>query len=230
MARYLRAAQRRHPHPHQAIEQPCGSARPDLASRLRFGGHHAHLDHARLVVADGAHLAELQRAQQHRLHVQRQLADLVEEERAAVGALEGAAPRVDGATEGAAPVAEELAGHQLARDGAAVDDHERPGGHGRAFVERARHQLLADAGLALDQHRGQRPFESGEDTEEAADGERGADDVAVDRPLELRHLRERVVVGLDGHGDRADLDAPAEREHHLLDALAVGVGAVPAAE
>jgi len=42
---------------------------------------------------DDLHLAHFERAQHRGLHVERQLADLVEEQRAAVGALEGAAAR-----------------------------------------------------------------------------------------------------------------------------------------
>ena len=57
--------------------------------------HHAHVDLDRLGAADALELALLQHAQQLDLHVERQVADLVEEQRAAVGQLEaarGAAP------------------------------------------------------------------------------------------------------------------------------------------
>ena len=57
--------------------------------------------------------------------VERQLADLVEEERAAVGALERARRVAIGAGERAAHVAEQLALEQARRDRAAVDDDER---------------------------------------------------------------------------------------------------------
>ena len=54
------------------------------------GGDDAHVDPAIDLAADAPDLAALERAQEPRLQVERQLADLVEEQRAAVGALEGA--------------------------------------------------------------------------------------------------------------------------------------------
>ena len=55
-------------------------------------GDDAHVDLDRLAAADPLELALLQDAQQLDLHVQRELADLVEEQRAAVGQLEPAQP------------------------------------------------------------------------------------------------------------------------------------------
>ena len=57
------------------------------------GGDHAHVDAARRRAADAQHLALLQHAQQLGLEVGADLADLVEEQRAAVGALEAAGAR-----------------------------------------------------------------------------------------------------------------------------------------
>src|SRR5208282_2662024 len=85
--------------------------------------------------------------------VQRKLANLVEEQRAAVGDLELAGPRRDRAREGALHVAEELTLDEVLGDGAAVDDDERPGGAVRAPVDLAGDELLAGAGLAGDEHR-----------------------------------------------------------------------------
>ena len=59
-------------------------------------------------LADRPHLALLERAQELRLQIERQLADLVEEQRAAVGLLDEAALGVERAGEGAAHVAEQL--------------------------------------------------------------------------------------------------------------------------
>ena len=70
-------------------------------------------------------LAVLQRAQHLGLRGEVHVADLVEEERAAVGLLEEAALARLGAGERAALVAEELALDQLARDRGAVDLDER---------------------------------------------------------------------------------------------------------
>ena len=54
------------------------------------GGDEPHVDADRLDAADALELALLQRAQELHLHLDRDLADLVEEERAAVGELEAA--------------------------------------------------------------------------------------------------------------------------------------------
>ena len=123
-------AQRRHRQrrrPRGGSRDLRGSGRASTSSsRSRLvADDDAHVDGDRLGAADAAHLARLERAQELRLQLERQLADLVEEERAAVGALEGAGDAGDGAGEGAALVAEELALDQRRRHGAAVDDDER---------------------------------------------------------------------------------------------------------
>ena len=69
----------------------------------------AHVDLDRLVAAHALELALLQHAQELDLHLQRQVADLVEEQRAAVGELEAALPPRHGAGERALLVAEQLA-------------------------------------------------------------------------------------------------------------------------
>src|SRR6185503_4274614 len=84
------------------------------------------VDLDRLGAADPADFLALEHAQQLRLHVERQLADLVEEHRAAVRALERARVRAGRAGERAALVAEQLALDQVRWDRAAVEDDERP--------------------------------------------------------------------------------------------------------
>ena len=103
--------------------------------------------------ADRPHRPFLDRAQQLRLHRQRQVADLVEEERAAVGRLEEAFAVVVGAGERALAVAEELGLEQLLGNRAAVDRHERHRAAHAHFMDGARDQLLAGARLAGDEHR-----------------------------------------------------------------------------
>src|SRR5437660_294922 len=76
------------------------------------------------VVADAVGLAVLQRLEQLGLERHRHLADLVEEEGAAVGQLELARLGARRAGEGAALVAEQLALEQLAGQRGAVDLHE----------------------------------------------------------------------------------------------------------
>ena len=98
----------------------------------------------------------LQRAQELDLHLDRDLADLVEEQRAAVGELEAARLGADRAGEGALLVAEQLGLHQRLGDGGAVDLDERPVLRGELLVQRLGDQLLAGARLAGDEHRRRR--------------------------------------------------------------------------
>ena len=81
------------------------------------------------------------------------VADLVEEERAAVALLELADPLAVGPGERALLVAEQLALQQALRDGRAVDRQERLVGPLAVLVDGPGDQLLAGAALAEDQHR-----------------------------------------------------------------------------
>ena len=126
----------------------------------------------RLPAAERRHHAVLQHAQQPRLEQQRHIADLVEEQRAALGLAD--APRgalLARAGEGAALIAEQLRFDQVLRQRSAVDRDERLVRARAAEVRRAREDLLADARLALQQQ-----------------GDRLAQHLssAVDRGLELR--------------------------------------------
>jgi hypothetical protein len=112
-----------------------------------------HVDRTRHVAADGTNASRLERPEQLGLQFEGQLADLVEEERAAVGLFEHAAPIGYGAAEGTADMAKELALEEVGWDGPAVDRHERPSAAPRERVHRLRDHLLARAGLALEEHR-----------------------------------------------------------------------------
>ena len=103
--------------------------------------------------ADRIDLAFLDRAQELDLRGQRQFADLVEEQRAAGGFDELAGMALGRAGERALLVAEQDRLDEVVGDGAAVDRDERLGAALAGAVDGARDQLLADAGLALDQHR-----------------------------------------------------------------------------
>ena len=89
-------AQRRHVHAHDGepvVEILAEALRGDLGAQVAVRrGDDAHGDLAVARAAHGAHGALVERAQQRRLHLGRQLADLVEEQRAAVGLLERARP------------------------------------------------------------------------------------------------------------------------------------------
>ena len=82
--------------------------------------------------ADALHLAALDRAEELGLERRLELADLVEEERAAVGLLEDAAVLRQRSGEGAALVAEERRLEKRRRDRGAVEDDERAPARGLA--------------------------------------------------------------------------------------------------
>ena len=88
----------------------------------------ADVDAERVVLADAADLARLEEPEQLDLHALVELADLVEEERAAVGDLEEPLAVGVGAGEGPLAVAEELALDEVLGQGAAVDRDERLAG------------------------------------------------------------------------------------------------------
>ena len=80
----------------------------------------------RLRIADALERALLQHAQQLRLELERDLADLVEEQRALAGELEAAGAVGDRAGERALDVPEQLALEHAGRERGAVDRDERP--------------------------------------------------------------------------------------------------------
>ena len=80
------------------------------------------------------------------------LADLVQEERPAVGLLEAAGARALGSGEGTGLVAEELALDQAFGDRAAVDGYELLGAPARLGVDGAGGDLLAGPALAEEEH------------------------------------------------------------------------------
>src|SRR5262245_17806710 len=131
-------------------EKPGADPRLQVAIRRR---DQPHIGAQGARAADALELALLQHAQELGLDLRGQLAYLVEEQRAAVGELEAAAPLLDGAGEGAFLVAEELAFHELARERRAVDLDECPLAPAAELVDRARDELLPGAGLTLDQDR-----------------------------------------------------------------------------
>ena len=90
-------------------------------------GQHPHVHLDRLRGAQPLERPALEHAQQLGLHAEGQLADLVEEDRAAVGHLEAAEGARDGAGEGALLVAEQLALDQGVGKGGAVDGRRAAG-------------------------------------------------------------------------------------------------------
>src|SRR6185369_16500066 len=114
---------------------------------------YADVDAERLGRADALDLAILEHAEQLHLDAERQLADLVQEDRAAVRRLEEPLAITVGARERAANVAEELALEERRRERRTVADDERPVVERREVVNRAGDQLLAGAALARDERR-----------------------------------------------------------------------------
>jgi hypothetical protein len=176
--------------------------------------------------ADAHHLAALEHPQELGLQLDGQLAHLVEEDRAPFGGLEDAHAALAGAREGPALVAEEHALGEGAGDGRAVEHDEGPARVGRAVVQAPRGELLAGAGLALQE-----------------DGQVGAAE-ALERGEELAHghvaaaqLAEGVEVGDVGLEGRVELDAGdgaahfeggPRRDDGLVEARAGVEGAVAA--
>ena len=105
-------------------------------------GDHADVDVMDAIAAHGAHVAELQDAQQLGLQAEGHVANLVEQQRPAVGLGEQPLAGLDGAREAAPRVPEDLALEQLLRDGGRVDRDERAAARAlRAWMARATSSL-----------------------------------------------------------------------------------------
>ena len=94
-------------------------------------------------------LAALQRLTQHFQHISAEFRQFVEEQNAAVGALEKAGLGLAGVGEGATLEAEELGLEQGFGDGGAVDADEGALATGAFPVDQARNEPLPGAGFAL---------------------------------------------------------------------------------
>ena len=124
-----------------------------LAQRTVRGRDHSHVHFDGLHAAHARELALLQHPQELHLRGLRNLGDLVQKKRPAIGQLEPAEPTLGGAGKGALLVAKQLAFEQALRECANVDGDERPVAAGAEPRERARDELLAAAALPLDEHR-----------------------------------------------------------------------------
>ena len=119
-----------------------------FAAQLPIGGRDdAHVGAAHLGLAEPQILAALEEAQQRHLHVVRQLADLVEEQRAAMRGLDQADALGVRAGERALAVAEQLRQREVGAQRAAIDREKDVARTRRKPVNGARDQLLAGAGL-----------------------------------------------------------------------------------
>ena len=145
-------AQRRHVDANhgQAVEQILAkfSFRDALFEVGVGGGQHAHVHSLRVCFADRHDLVLFEEAQQLGLHVERQVADLVEKERAGIS--RSHQPRLVGhrAGERAAAMAEQLTVGQVAAGGGAVVRQKHRAAAQRADMDGACDQLFAGAALA----------------------------------------------------------------------------------
>jgi hypothetical protein len=203
-------------------------------------GDQAYVEVALVGSADRSDLLLLERPEQLGLERQRQVADLVEQQRAAIGLLEEADLVVASVGERALDVPEQRALQQRLRDRGAVDAHERLVATASTGVQRPRHELLAGAALTGHQHGGIGVRHAVELREEILHRRavaeqlveaRGAGcllaehaDLLLQRPVTERPFEdEREVVHLERLGDevvRAGADGgdgrveAAERSHH----------------
>src|SRR5262249_36596714 len=145
--------------------------------------------------------------QQLHLHLDGDLGDLVEEQRALVRELEAAGLVRDGAGERALLVAEELALDERRRDRRAVDADERSLSTRRVLVQRARDELLAGARLAGDEHRRRRVRHLLDEAEDLLEAGRAPHEAEASL---RRRRRERGRV----------LEDARVRAHRLVDDLA----------
>jgi hypothetical protein len=182
------------------------------------GADEADVDAAPRLRADATHLPGLEDAEEATLEREGQLADLVEEQGAGVRLLEEPPPRPRRPGERALLVTEELALDQRRGHAARVHRHEGPAPPALG-VQRPGDPLLADAALAVDEHR---PVEGGEAPHVGVDVAQGlgGDD----------HLGRREVFTPQLEVRPTDADPTADREADQADRHAVEEGAVEALE
>ena len=197
----------------------------DVGGEVAVGRRdHADVDGELGAGTDGPDGALLEGAQELGLQAARQLADLVEEDGAAVGLGEQAGAIGAGVGERAAHVAEQLALEQRLGQRGAVDRDEGAGGAAAQAVQAARGDLLAGAALAVDQHVG---AGAGEAREQRAHhvhrgarsdqlGEHRADGARLGLlPAGLQHAAGEAVEG-ERLGEEVD-GAGAHRGHGAID-------------
>ena len=190
------------------------AARDHLPEIAVGRGDHAHVDLLAALGAERLELPLLQHAQQLRLQGRRHRADLVEEDRPAVGERELALLAVERAGECAPHVAEQLRLQERFGDGRAVHLDQRHLALRAVEMNRPRDHLLAGARFAGDQHRALRLGDHLRGLDDVLDPPAAADDsvlveflvalaeqVSVLRPQPL--MVDRAV---DDHEQLVDLE------------------------
>ncbi len=210
-----------HPEEEVAAEE----AFVDLAGEVAAGGgDDADVDGAVGVAADGFDATLGEDAEELGLEVDGELAELVEEDGAAVGLDKGGDAAVDGAGEGALLVAEEGGLGEAGGDGAAVDDDDGAVLAGAGLVDGAGDELFAGAGLAADEHRQLGGGDALEAIEEGAHRRGLADEGA--EAADLGDGDRLTGGGLEDDLGGGDAEGRAVREVHLPDADAPEEGTV----
>src|SRR5262249_27364022 len=118
------------------------------------GREHAHVDWYGPIPADPFELAFLKNSQQRHLRLRWQFSDFVQENGSAVRRFKAARAPLQRSSEGALLMSKKFGGNQRGWNRGAVHPNESAIGALGAIMNRARNQLLASAGLALDQNRG----------------------------------------------------------------------------
>src|SRR5262249_50660421 len=125
----------------QALQRPVG------------GGNDAHIHLDAFRTADTLETALLENAEQLGLHRGRDIANLVKEDRAAIGHFETAAPLPHGGGKGSFLMAEQFALQQAFGESGTIDGNERTGPAARRLVNGPGHLLFARASFTLYQYR-----------------------------------------------------------------------------
>ena len=157
----------------------------------------SHVRHQRLVAADPLEGALAEKPQQLDLRRLVDIADLVEEQRAALGLLEPPDATLVRAGECPLLVAEQLALKQRRRQRSAVHSNHRTPRARAKLVDRLGQKLLAGAALALDQDSRPRRRHLPDDVHHLLHRLRLADDV-LEPELFVELLLERLVFALEG--------------------------------
>src|SRR4029077_5254806 len=131
-----------------------GALGNEFSKILMRGNDDAHIHALRAIAAEALEFLFLQDPQQLGLQLHRQVADFVEEPRAAIGKLEAAGFLTEAAGEGAAFVAEELGFQEPGGNGGAIDLDESALTAGAKIMDGASKELLAGAGFTKEQNRG----------------------------------------------------------------------------
>ncbi len=206
-------------------EAPLLNHRAQIAVR---GGNQAHVRLEELIGADAPEGTGLQQPQQLHLHPERNVAEFVEEERAAPGRLDQTDAPAGRAGERSFLMTEQLAFEQRLGQTGAIDRDERPLGAAARIVDRLRDELLAGAGLALQHGRRIGRSNAGHLFEHAAKCRRAADQrmgvrLAVGSAERLHLLDEISDVALLGANRRqldVDIGLAVRRMMQMQDALA----------